>query len=571
MSIEEQKNFILGSINRVIVKWNMDSNEFVVPKLWENMTGYAVPKKINFFRQLRKIICPDDIEKFDRTLKENIYDGVNYFECEYKIKTKSGKIKWILQKSRIFVDNKKCRLMINCILDVTNKKIYESEIRYLAYYDSVTDVPNKLSMTIKLNNFLSSADKYGKKNLALFYICIYNFEKIKDIYREDFEEALLKKVSDIFKDNLDNEVLCKVEESKFAIIDYSCGSVEKAKLKAEYLLSLFNKIIEINGERVFMALNIGISVCTDDVSNSHRIMKNADIALINAKKLGKNQYELYDGEMNAEIVERVKIENDLARAIANKEFILYYQPQVDISRMKICGLEALIRWNHNGSIRLPSYFIDIAEQNGMINEIGKFVLYEAFMQIKKCDDLGYKQLYMSVNISEKQLRQNSFLDFVNYALKSTGIRSNRICFEITERILIDISEKILNVLFKIKDMGIKIFIDDFGTKYSSLNYLKDLPIDGIKIDKSFVYNIQSDGKSRVILKNIVNLAKDLNIEVIAEGVETDGQLRFLESIECSRVQGYVFSRPINSEKLIENLENSYAIWDNINELYNKEN
>jgi EAL domain-containing protein (putative c-di-GMP-specific phosphodiesterase class I) len=315
-----------------------------------------------------------------------------------------------------------------------------------------------------------------------------------------------------------------------------------------------------------MALNIGISVCTDDVSNSHRIMKNADIALINAKKLGKNQYELYDGEMNAEIVERVKIENDLARAIANKEFILYYQPQVDISRMKICGLEALIRWNHNGSIRLPSYFIDIAEQNGMINEIGKFVLYEAFMQIKKCDDLGYKQLYMSVNISEKQLRQNSFLDFVNYALKSTGIRSNRICFEITERILIDISEKILNVLFKIKDMGIKIFIDDFGTKYSSLNYLKDLPIDGIKIDKSFVYNIQSDGKSRVILKNIVNLAKDLNIEVIAEGVETDGQLRFLESIECSRVQGYVFSRPINSEKLIENLENSYAIWDNINEL-----
>ncbi|MCI1995769.1 bifunctional diguanylate cyclase/phosphodiesterase [Clostridium luticellarii] len=571
MSIEEQKNFILGSINRVIVKWNMDSNEFVVPKLWENMTGYAVPKKINFFRQLRKIICPDDIEKFDKTLKENIYDGVNYFECEYKIKTKSGKIKWILQKSRIFVDNKKCRLMINCILDVTNKKIYESEIRYLAYYDSVTDVPNKLSMTIKLNNFLSSADKYGKKNLALFYICIYNFEKIKDIYREDFEEALLKKVSDIFKDNLDNEVLCKVEESKFAIIDYSCGSVEKAKLKAEYLLSLFNKIIEINGERVFMALNIGISVCTDDVSNSHRIMKNADIALINAKKLGKNQYELYDGEMNAEIVERVKIENDLARAIANKEFILYYQPQVDISRMKICGLEALIRWNHNGSIRLPSYFIDIAEQNGMINEIGKFVLYEAFMQIKKCDDLGYKQLYMSVNISEKQLRQNSFLDFVNYALKSTGIRSNRICFEITERILIDISEKILNVLFKIKDMGIKIFIDDFGTKYSSLNYLKDLPIDGIKIDKSFVYNIQSDGKSRVILKNIVNLAKDLNIEVIAEGVETDGQLRFLESIECSRVQGYVFSRPINSEKLIENLENSYAIWDNINELYNKEN
>jgi diguanylate cyclase (GGDEF)-like protein len=549
----------------------MDSNEFVVPKLWENMTGYAVPKKINFFRQLRKIICPDDIEKFDKTLKENIYDGVNYFECEYKIKTKSGKIKWILQKSRIFVDNKKCRLMINCILDVTNKKIYESEIRYLAYYDSVTDVPNKLSMTIKLNNFLSSADKYGKKNLALFYICIYNFEKIKDIYREDFEEALLKKVSDIFKDNLDNEVLCKVEESKFAIIDYSCGSVEKAKLKAEYLLSLFNKIIEINGERVFMALNIGISVCTDDVSNSHRIMKNADIALINAKKLGKNQYELYDGEMNAEIVERVKIENDLARAIANKEFILYYQPQVDISRMKICGLEALIRWNHNGSIRLPSYFIDIAEQNGMINEIGKFVLYEAFMQIKKCDDLGYKQLYMSVNISEKQLRQNSFLDFVNYALKSTGIRSNRICFEITERILIDISEKILNVLFKIKDMGIKIFIDDFGTKYSSLNYLKDLPIDGIKIDKSFVYNIQSDGKSRVILKNIVNLAKDLNIEVIAEGVETDGQLRFLESIECSRVQGYVFSRPINSEKLIENLENSYAIWDNINELYNKEN
>lgn len=571
MSIEEQRNFILDNINGIIVKWDMSSNKFAVPKLWESMTGYVVSEEINFFGQLKKIICSEDLGKFMNALKESVHKKADYFECEYKIKTKSGKIKWMLHKGKIFDYSKGQRLMINYISDITDKKIYESEIRYLAYYDITTNIPNKLFMTVKLNKFFNDASLKSKRNLVLFYICIYNFEKIKDVYRQDFEETLLKKVSDIFKNNLNNEILCKVEDSKFAIIDYSCGDVEKARLKAEYFLSLFNKMMEIDGEKVFVALNIGISFYTDGVINGDKMMRNSDMALMKAKKLGKNQYEFYEEKMNVEIMDRVKIENDLVKAIVNKEFILYYQPQVDIDKMEIYGLEALIRWNYNGTIKFPSYFIDIVEQNGMINEIGKFVLYEAFVQAKRCNDLGYEKIYMSVNISKKQLEEDSFLDFVDFVLKNTGIKANYICFEITERILIDLSEKMLSVLSKIKDMGIKIFIDDFGTKYSSLNYLKDLPIDGIKIDKSFICNIQNCEKSKMILKSIVNLAGDLNIEVIAEGVETYEQLKFLKSIKCNKMQGYIFSRPVDSEKLIKNLKNSYEIWDNISESYNKEN
>ncbi|MEY8001416.1 EAL domain-containing protein [Clostridium sp. Mt-5] len=557
MSIED-KNFILNNINETIMRWNMDKNEFLLSKSWENITGYFISPKMNFFEELVKTIYPDDIEMFDEILMKCICEKIYSFECEYRIITKSHRIKWMLHRGKILKNSEKCNLMIGFISDITDKKIYELEIRYLAYNDVLTDIPNKLLLITKLNDFFNKSSLDDKKKMALFYIDVDNFEKINNIHTTEFGDNVLKKISDTLKSVLgSNSRLYKVDQSKFAIMAYNCKGVENVSLKARYILNLFNRLVEIDGIKIFITLSLGVCMCTKDTPDTDKIMRSSDMALINAKKLGGNQYKIYNPKMNFEIIKKVEIENELRKAIINKEFILYYQPQVDITSGKLYGLEALIRWNCNGSIRLPSYFIDIAEQNGMINEIGKFVLYESCNQMKKFNILGYNSIYVSVNISEKQLEEDSFLNFIDFTIKSTGINSKYLCFEITERILMDLSKKILDRIFKIKEMGIKIFIDDFGTKYSSLNYLRDLPIDGIKIDKSFIDNIQNFGKDMVILRSIVNLALDLNIEVVAEGVEIEEQLNCLKDIGCSKIQGFIFSKPMSSKKLVQNLESGY--------------
>ena len=242
-------------------------------------------------------------------------------------------------------------------------------------------------------------------------------------------------------------------------------------------------------------------------------------------------------------------------ALKNNEFVLYYQPQIDISTMKTYGVEALIRWNHpKKGILSPVHFIDIAEQNGMINEIGKFVIYKACSEIKKCHDLGYPDLYMSINICPRQLEDIFFITFLQTTLKKIHISPEYLIFEITEGQYLNHDEHTLDNISKLKDIGIKIYIDDFGMKYSSLSWLRQFSINGIKIDKSFIDEIHSSRKDFIITESIVNLANALNIEVIAEGVEKKEQLDCLRKMNCNKIQGFIFSKPVSMDKLISTLD-----------------
>lgn len=317
------------------------------------------------------------------------------------------------------------------------------------------------------------------------------------------------------------------------------------------ILKIFDYPIDIGKEQIRISTNIGIAIYPHDSTNIEAILKYAEMALTYSKKCHNDKYKFFEQTMHHETIERGKVEGELINAIYNNEFILYYQPQVDINTMKVFGTEALLRWRHpKKGILAPSYFIDIVEQNGMINEIGKFVFHQACKELKRWHKLGFCNLCMSINVSETQFGDASFLSFIDEVLEKTQVEAKYINVEITERILINPSKSILNTLSALRNKGMKILIDDFGTKYSSLNYLYCFPIDGIKIDKSFIDRIESSEKELIITKNIVKLAHELNIEIIAEGVEQKEQLQMLKKINCEKIQGFIFGKPVAADEFI---------------------
>lgn len=254
--------------------------------------------------------------------------------------------------------------------------------------------------------------------------------------------------------------------------------------------------------------------------------------------------------MYSYVLRKEKTGDEMHTALKKNEFVVYYQPQVDINTMKIYGLEALVRWDHpERGVLIPLHFMDTVEKSGMINELGKFVLYEACSEIRRCHERGHPSLIISVNICPSQFEDNSFLPFLQKTLERTKVSPKCLIFEITERQRLIPNECTLDIILKLRNMGIKVFVDDFGTKYSSLDYLRQFVIDGIKIDKSFIDEIDSSEKDMIITKNIVNLAHELNLEVVAEGVEREEQLYSLRKINCNKVQGFIFSKPVSSDKL----------------------
>jgi diguanylate cyclase (GGDEF)-like protein len=413
--------------------------------------------------------------------------------------------------------------------------------------------PDIYYLNYSIHHLEEFIDTYIKKKerFAICLIDILNFRFYNYMFGYEYGDILLNMVINKIHNRMnENEYICRFGGDKLLLI-ISKNHRKDIIYTIEKVIDIFNIPFIIKDKNIKMSISIGISICPDDSKEVATVLKYGEIALNYAKRITKNPYEFFTPVMYEAVIKKEKIQIDIFNAIHNNEFILYYQPQFDMKTMNIYGMEALLRWNHPElGVLSPIYFIDILEHNEMIIEVGKFVLTEACNEIKKWHQRGYDDLSISVNISEKQLQDRSFLSFVQDLLEKTKLESKYIHFEITERILIHPVEKILNVLIGLRNMGIKIFIDDFGTKYSSLNYLYNLPTDGIKIDKSFIDKVQDSEKNLIITKNIIQLANELNLEVVAEGVETDEQLSCLADINCNKIQGFIFGKPVSSDDFI---------------------
>ena len=428
----------------------------------------------------------------------------------------------------------------------------EQEIRKLAYYDQLTGLPNKKMFM----NYLSKKIHENQRNelsLAIMYLDLDSFKMINDTMGYSKGEELLTQVSErLLKSLRISDTVSRVAGDEFLILIQNNPNEKTIDVVASKLIKAFCKPFIVSDKEVHITASIGVSTYPVDGEDADTLVKNADIAMYRAKERGKNKYEICTPFMRTSLVETMKFTNQLYRAVGQKEFILHYQPQVDIRTGEIVGFEALIRWNHPelGEVP-PGKFIPIGEKTGLIIPISEWVLETACKQNKVWQEQGAAHIPIAVNLSAKQLIDYDLVEVVSGILNKTGLDPRYLEMEITENTLMEDVDVISDTLNKLSKMGIRISIDDFGTKYSSLSYLKQLPINRVKIDMSFVQGITVNHKDEAIIKAIIDLARNLDIDVLAEGVETLPQMEFLKKANCHVIQGFYLYRPMEAKGVYE--------------------
>jgi diguanylate cyclase (GGDEF)-like protein/PAS domain S-box-containing protein len=439
--------------------------------------------------------------------------------------------------------------------DITHKKEQEQIINNLAYYDALTKLPNKILFQERFENYISTAKRHHTE-IALFFIDLDNFKNINDTLGHLVGDQFLKDASLRIKSILrDEDTLGRFGGDEFAILVRNWNALSSLGTLAQKIVDIFKKPFILNGTKFFSGASIGISIYPDDAKTYDEMVRLADTAMYHVKHQGKSGYEFFSESMNKSIAEKMKIENALHTALDNNEFYLTYQPKINIDTNEVYGMEALIRWIHPklGFIG-PDEFIPKAEDNGSIYPIGLWVLQQSLQDTKKLHNAGFDKLVVSINISSRQLEQNSFLDDIISIIDASGLQREFIDLEITETQVMNNVDCSLDVLRKLSKLGIKLSIDDFGTGYSSLSYLKQLPANTIKIDKSFVLDIDKDEDDKAIVSSIIALSKSLNRDVVAEGSETQEHITILKELGVHQVQGYFYSKPLKFNEFEEFLK-----------------
>ncbi|WP_373069420.1 EAL domain-containing protein [Sulfurimonas sp.] len=436
---------------------------------------------------------------------------------------------------------------------LNNQKLLEeqkNELDYQAHYDSLTLLPNRVLFADRLKRSIKTAQRY-KNHVALLFIDLDHFKEINDSLGHDAGDYILQETAKRLQSDIrKSDTVSRLGGDEFTMILEGIHNINEIVDLVQKILHKLQQPYKYKDNKLYSAASIGISVYPENGDTAQELLKNADAAMYKAKENGRNTYSFYTQSMTQKAYERVVIETKLREAIKNKEFRVYYQPQINLTSKSVVGFEALVRWfDPDGSIISPNKFIPIAEQTGLIIDIGKIILESVFLQAVQWQKDGRNFDKIAINISTKQLKDHEFLSNVKDLLDKTNCDPSLIEFEITESFFIEDINEAVNILNDIKNMNISISLDDFGTGFSSLSYLKQLPISKLKIDKSFIDDIFTDDDDKTITQSIINLAKNMNLKVIAEGVETKEQEKFLEENGCELVQGFLYSKPLHVDKL----------------------
>lgn len=433
--------------------------------------------------------------------------------------------------------------------DITVAQEMALKMAYLAQHDFLTSLPNRVLLNDRIVQAISLA-KRSSTHLAILFLDLDNFKYINDSLGHATGDKLLQSVAHILTSCVrHSDTVSRQGGDEFVILITQDKNSEDASLTADKILTALAACHSIATHKLHVTTSIGISVYPADGQDAETLIKNADTAMYHAKEKGRNNYQFFSSGMNVRAVERQVIETNLRRALEQQEFIVYYQPKVNLKTGMITGAEALLRWMHpKWGMVLPGRFVPIAEACGLIVPIGNWVLREACIQAKRWKDAGLNFGSISVNISALEFRRNDFVEGVRTILQDTGLEPGCLQLEITESVLMRDAESSTVILNQLKDMGVQLAVDDFGTGYSSLSYLRQFPIDVLKIDRSFVRDIGSAQDNGIIVSAVVAMGNSLKQRVVAEGVEVQTQLDFLKVLQCEEGQGYLFSRPLDAEQ-----------------------
>jgi diguanylate cyclase (GGDEF)-like protein/PAS domain S-box-containing protein len=441
--------------------------------------------------------------------------------------------------------------------DVSTARALSLRMSYLAQHDSLTDLPNRILFSDRLTEAIAMAHRYRRK-LAVLYMDVDRFKHINDSLGHDIGDRLLQSMAARLHACVrSSDTVSRQGGDEFVVLLSEVMHVQDAALIAEKILLTLRKPHRIDQHDLHLTVSIGIANYPDDGTEAEVLLKNADFAMYHAKENGRNNYQFFQPEMNVRAVERQSLENGLRHAMERQEFVLHYQPKMNLLTGAIIGVEALIRWRHpQRGLVPPAQFIPVAEECGFIVPIGRWVLREACRQARAWHNAGLMPIRLAINISAVELRDKDFVAGVRSILTETGLEAHYVELELTETCLLQDSKSTAAVLQALNDLGVGLALDDFGTGYSSLSYLKRFPIDTLKIDQSFVRNITTDADDASIVSAVISMGKSLHMQVVAEGVETQEQLAFLREQSCLYGQGYYFSQPVVAEEITQLLGRS---------------
>ncbi|MBC2581050.1 EAL domain-containing protein [Clostridium sp. DJ247] len=565
-----------GTIRKVVEKVRK-KEKAIIYKCRRGLIYVAVPIFIEGIYTATILVGQIFLKQSETDFEKKLYDNIEDYNGKYINQVKEIPI----------VSKNKVRSLVNFLLDIgniienignrhlkeleINKKLNRSyselasvykqlhtaehklrnqyyELERMAYYDSLTGLPNTNFIQKHLKSHIK---KENNQKLGVIYIDLDNFKNVNDTFGHQYGDKLLKNVGSQLNTILNKKcIVARTGGDEFLILQYGIDTKEDVENNIKMLLSNLNKMWVLEGKEFIVSASIGAVVYPDDGENFSAIIRNVDIAVNKAKHLGKNSYVFFQNSMYEEIYRKTEMEKELRNAIKNHELNLYYQPQVDAKTGRVVSVEALLRWNSKkfGWVS-PLEFIKVAEETGLIVPIGQWVLRTACTQYMDWKKQGYHCEFIAVNVSVIQIQKSNFLSSLNEILNETGMQLECLELEITESVMMETLESNLKVLSEIRNMGIRIALDDFGTGYSSLNYLKCLPINTLKLDKTFIDGLCESSYEEIITHEIINLAHKMKLDVTAEGVEVEEQLKSLIKKECNRIQGYYFSKPFPAEQI----------------------
>ncbi len=515
------------------------------------------------FQQCMNFIHPDNMQDV-RDIIDSALNNNKPYKIEYKIIRRDGCELTVEQQAEIISNDQGVAVrMFGTIQDISERKLAEGRIRQLAYYDHLTGLPNRQMFYETIKRTIYSSQREGTR-MALIFLDLDRFKEVNDTLGHDAGDDLLKNIASFLTQSIrasDSFINAEIHDhskaslsrlggDEFTILLPNLKEVDVAAHVCNRVLDQLRLPMKVAGHNLSVTGSMGIAIYPDDGDDVDTLLKHSDLAMYHAKQAGKNNFKFFTESMNEQVKRRIDTESDLQLALDRNEFILNYEPRIEINTGKIVGLEALIRWNHpTRGLLLPGHFIKIAEENGIIDEIGEWVLQTACQTIQNLHQLDIQPITMTVNISSGQYKQPNFESNIRHILSNCKLDASFLELELTESSIVEDMELALKTFKKLKQLGVKLSLDNFGTGHSSLSYLKQFPVDSIKIDRSFVADIVTNSKDATIIKSIVTLTQGLNLGCVVEGVENSEQLNFLRELGCEQAQGYLISYPLSVNEI----------------------
>ena len=550
---KERAQVTLNSIGDAVLSTDVQGNVTYLNAVAESMTGWSLAEAAGHpFEEVFQIIDATTRAAVRNPMALAIRDNRTVGLTPNCVLVRRDGLEAAIEDSAAPIHDRRGEVTgaVMVFHDVSTSRAQSLRMSYLAQHDALTDLPNRLLLNDRLTEAIALAQRYQRK-LALLFMDVDRFKHVNDSLGHTIGDRLLQSVAQRLAACVRaSDTVSRQGGDEFVILLSEVAHARDAAICADKMLLALRTPHLIDQHELHLTVSIGIVTYPNDGKDVDTLLKNADFAMYHAKDSGRDNYQFFKPDMNVRAAERQSLENGLRHALQRQEFVLHYQPKMNLQTGAIIGVEALIRWHHpQRGLVSPAQFIPIAEESGLIVPIGRWVLREACLQARDWRDAGLAQLRIAINISAVELRTKDFVAGVRAILKETGVQPGCLELELTETFLMQDPKSTATVLQAIKNLGVQLALDDFGTGYSSLSYLKRFPIDTLKIDRSFVRDLTTDADDASIVSAVINMGKSLHLQVVAEGVETPEQLAFLREHSCPEGQGYYFSPPMAAEDL----------------------